>query len=179
MIIELGTQVNCSELVIRLADDYTPDEVRNKLKEHGIIEVVVKDFYGRGEQDWDDQYEVPIPTDNISPEVLKLMYKARTTCTDSEYAGLRKELLKHGFDDYNFTKMLIKKGGSPDYENGSHFWIDEFVGDGQLGIMYAQHCQEQGFPLLREISEIFDIDIEASDGGNVSYYEDWLDEQNA
>jgi len=172
MIIENGIQPNCSELIMRLPE-LTNNEIKNKLKKHDIIEVLYQDRWDKAEDEWDVD-EFMVPTDKAPDRWIELYNIHQLASTSLELERCAKEFKKEtGVELMQVHKMLLEKGKKP-AEYGSMLWISDYKGS---CIYYHQHCQPQGFPLIKKVSDIFHVEVEGDDGGSSLEYEVWLENQ--
>lgn len=171
MRIEHGIQPNCSELCIRL-EAYTTTQIRERLEEHGIVEMLSYRNQDT-EQDWDTDIINPMPLKDVDPTTRKLIQQWHSATEAVEMAQIELKLKKKGLKSWLIDISLGKKDDFKTSEFGAKLWLDK---DGPA-IMYHQHCQPEGFPLLREISDIFGKLVEANDGGSTTDYDGWLYER--
>jgi hypothetical protein len=172
MRIERGIQPNCSELVIRLPG-WGKDTIRETLYINGIIDTFT--YKDRSDPDWDGDEFGPISYKEMDPKVLKLYDEIRKEQDSDKYDKLIKKLKKLGYEFFGINAELREKNSKSDDEYGSNMWISTC--EDETTITYHQHCQTQGFPLLRRVSQIFNSEVEADDGGNIQDYNEWLDNQ--
>jgi len=54
-------------------------------------------------------------------------------------------------------------------------WISKDPDDDEYAaVWYHQHCQPQGFPILKKIADHYGTEVEYYDGGSMDSYEAWL-----
>ena len=179
MEIEIGTQPNCSELIIRIGD-YTEAEVKKELEKIGIKEYLIKDRYSFEKKEapnWDGENNVPKVslTKDLSPKVLKAWYTVDSSDEDKErYDNAIQVLKENGLDRWSDTIILCDETLISD-TFGAEIWLGEYPDEpGTKAIWYHQHCQRQGFPSLQKIANHFGSSVEPYDGGSIEDYEAFL-----
>jgi hypothetical protein len=181
MIVEYGIQPNCSELVIRL-ENYTEYQIKEELEHIGIKEYLIKNAYVEGgeQKEWDDDIGSRsfIETKIFKKEVLKAYnFFNYGDGKRSDEKNNKKILEENGINVIKDSIYLMDENNQEFDSLGSHMYLgrDPFMGGEENNtIWYNQHCQVQGFPLLKKISDFFEVEVEPHDGGSISSYDNWL-----
>lgn len=136
---------NCSELVIRLPEEYTTKkDILRELKELNIKQADVVGF-------WGFYYDDTKLTDKEKEECA--MYKNMLVDADNPNSP----------DCEHHATIHIARGGTGyDYPHGQYL------------IWAHQHCQNQLFPTLHKIAEYFGVEPEGNDGGSSENYDEWV-----
>lgn len=181
MEIECGPQVNCSELVVRIGD-VSEEYIKAELASIGIEEYLIKSKYRSDEKDaeWDTVQNTPkyIKISDMPERFIKAWNNYHDETDKKELTKIKKIITEYGYERYSDTTTFtdgvslmddygasIGVGSYPYQEEGE---------DNIKSIWYHQHCQPQGFPLLKKIAEHFNSEVEAHDGGSIYTYENWL-----
>ena len=172
-----GVQPNCSELVVRLGD-VDKVYVREELAKLGINEYIIRNRYNYDEPkrktQWDTDDNLPrmILTSDLPEEVLNAWEQAYSEDQVKEMAA-KKILEDYGLDRQRDTMTLCDGTDQADFDPG--IWVSNDPYDEGIALWYSQHCQSQGFPTLKRISDHFGVNVEAHDGGSIDSYEEWLE----
>jgi hypothetical protein len=184
MEIEIGLNPNCSELVVYL-DEYPIEEIRERLKRIGIREALVLSFWDMEEvveaPEWDgeeNKREKVIFLDDLPKTVVKALRTVEKGKTETKsYKKAEKVLEKHKIKSWEI--QLTDEAKKIDFSSFGLIRLVKEFAESHGPVVYAhQHCQVQLFPLLKQISEEFGKEVQGYDGGSVTEYEDWLEEQN-
>jgi len=179
-----GIQVNCSELLIRLPNAKR-NEILKELESIGLDEVIIKNRWkylqNNEVSQWDNETNTSKlrKVKDLGKEFYKLYDKVHKERgekdIDEDEMILRN---KYDFDILNDTIELVEMKKGEDAIYGANVNLGEYPDDSSaLAIWYHQHCQSQGFPLLKKISEHFWAEVEPYDGGSIDDYETWLDRE--
>lgn len=183
MEIHIGIQPNCSELVVYI-DGHSDEEIFDRMEKHGISYCYVKDFYKYGDdkepaQKWDGAQPrdsvVPLSTLKVRIRNKLRKYFETSLMKDEEMKKVIKDLEDQGFELHKASLQLVDKDNIHDrngYPPSVNFYPDH---DGHKAIVGHQHCTTSMFPTLKKISDMFDEEVLAYDGGSLCYYESWLD----
>jgi hypothetical protein len=181
MIFEHGINPNCSELIIRVGLE-NRSSIIEMLNEIGVSEYILNNRWSEYEENdrlWDSDKNFPdIMEFNKLPWDIQdhwNIFDDYTKTNDQRDKSIEK-LKEYGINIGSASRELLEMDKDKSKFSGASLFISKYPdGDEELSIWYHQHCQSQGFPMIKKIADHFNATVEPYDGGSIEPYESFLE----